>query len=229
MHGPVCSQCGQKQALPIETKRVAGDIWNQLVDFDFRFVRTFKTLFTNPGLVLNGYLAGQRITFTNPFKLLFFTATAYFLVIHFLDIKIDRFSAQDTGRMVAAFLNYLVFIFLIPAALILKLLFRHRRMNMAEAYVMLSYLWSAYLLLAIVSMLLLQAYGEYLFYARTLIAVVLFTYVFKQTFAQSLAISLWKAVVLYVGYVLATMLVMSAVIGLSYLVGFEPLMIPFGR
>lgn len=225
MYGPICSNCGQKKAMPLETKRIVTDMWQQLIDFDFRFIDTFKNLFLNPGFVLNGYIEGQRVSYTNPLKLLFFTATAYFLTIHYLDINIDPVNAQNTGRVVAAFLNYLIFLFLLPTAFLLQMLARRQQLNLAESYMVLGFMWSAYLLLATLGVAILRIQGTWLFAMRSITAVLLFTYCLHGFMKIHWLQAFWRAMVLYLGYILCTMLVMMGIISLSYLVGFEPLMI----
>jgi hypothetical protein len=103
MHGPICSQCGQKIALPFETKRVVKDIWSHFLELDYKFVNAIRDLLSKPGHMINGYLKGKRIHYTNPFKFLFFSATAYYLIITYFDIQLP-FSKESrhTGEIVQA-------------------------------------------------------------------------------------------------------------------------------
>ena len=54
MYGPVCSECGQKQALPIRANRVIKDIWSQLLELDFKFIRALKDIIIRPDVMING-------------------------------------------------------------------------------------------------------------------------------------------------------------------------------
>ena len=117
LDGPYCSSCGQAVAAPIAVRRVAGDLKEQLVGLDYRALATVRELFVAPGAMLRGYLAGRRQPYTNPLKLLFLSASLYLLVVTTFDLQVTpAASGRDTGLAVAALMNYLVFVFLVPAA-----------------------------------------------------------------------------------------------------------------
>lgn len=122
MYGPVCAQCGQKVAKPFQTKRILLDIWSHFLELDFKFVRASKDIVIKPGKMINDYLAGKRIAYTNPFKFLFFIATAYLLLIQYLEVELGGFEgrAEQAGKMALVFLNYLVYIFLTPTAMFFR-------------------------------------------------------------------------------------------------------------
>ncbi len=227
MYGPICSQCGQKIALPFETSKVAKDIWSHFLELDFKFARASKEIITRPGLMIKDYLSGKRILYTNPFKFLFFTATAYFLVISYFDINVGGYgsNAKEMGKMVAALLNYLIFFFLILTSLFFKLIYARKSLNFAESYVAVCYLWSGYLLVGIAFAMIVRLTSIDYTIARTILGVLYVIYATKSLFDLSMITAIWKAIVFFACYILSTFIVMTILIAFSYFVGFEPLMI----
>jgi hypothetical protein len=82
-----CGYCGQEN---LEAKIPVGDLikesFQQLVDVDGKFYKTFIKLFTQPGLVAKEYTSGKRKSFTHPIRL-FFVFGALFLIT--LNLQID--------------------------------------------------------------------------------------------------------------------------------------------
>jgi hypothetical protein len=180
--------------------------------------------------MLRGYLAGQRIRYTNPLKLLFLCATLYLLVATVFDLQLSSGpGGRQTARTVVALINYLVFLFLVPAAWWLRLLFRRAGHNWAETYVVVCYLWSAYLLLAAALGVVMLAFGTHYLAARTVIGLAYLVPALRSFYRVGWATAAWKGLFFYAGYFLATMLVMTVVVSLAYLVGYEPLQFPVPR
>jgi hypothetical protein len=232
MAGPFCSQCGQRGALPIAVRPLLGALGQQLVGLDFRLARTVRELVVSPGTLLRGYLAGRRVPYTNPLKLLFLSATVYLLVVTLLDLQLTPQAQpqQQAATMVVALINYLVFLFLAPAAWWLRALFRRAGHNWAETYAAVCYLWSGYLLLAAVLGLLMAPVASYYFYARTALGAAYLVYGLRGFYRVGWWTAAWKGLLFYLGYFVATMLVMAVVVTGAYLTGFEPLMLgPPGR
>ncbi len=66
-----CSQCGQKSSQPRLTIKVLADIALQSVaDLDRGFLHTCRELLIRPHILIQNYLAGRRIIYTNPIKFL---------------------------------------------------------------------------------------------------------------------------------------------------------------
>jgi hypothetical protein len=71
-----CAQCGAqvvKEKLTI--KKVIYEFSERYLSFDNKFLTTFKTLFTHPEWVINGYLNGLRVRFVNPITYLIIAVT----------------------------------------------------------------------------------------------------------------------------------------------------------
>ena len=229
MHGPICSECGQKLAEPFHTSRIFKDVWSHFLELDYKFIRTIKEIFIAPGTLINNYLHGKRILYTNPFKFLFFVATAYFLIIEFFDIKVsleeNNEDFETTGRFIVALLNYLVFIFLIPTAFLFKKIYKKANLNFAESYIATCYLWSGYLLVAIPLISLLSLFDAYNLFVRMILGLAFLIFATRQMFDIKWRVAIFKMILLFLSYIFSALFVMSILVGLSYLVGFEPLMI----
>ncbi len=228
MNGEFCSHCGQKAALPLDGKRIFGDIWSHFLDLDFALVRTFRDLSLRPHTLIQSYIEGRRKFYTNPFKCLFISATLYFLAISYFDVKVDFLSKdnanEEHARYVAALMSYLVFLFLIPTAQCYKWLFGNHRMSYAAAYVSVSYIWSLYLLmgglLAPLSVSFTSNYGL----VRTVVGFIIVLITIKNLHQLSWYRSSIFSILFLFAYFLSTALIMTALISISYLIGFQPLM-----
>lgn len=228
MHGPVCAQCGQPRAERIAVRRLLGALRDCLVGLDFRLPRTVRGLFAGPGEMLRGYLAGRRIRYTNPLKLLFLSATLYLLVVTLLDLPLSfGREGQQTALSVVALINYLMFLFLVPTAWWLQVLFRRSGYNWAESYVVLCFFWSGYVLIGAALGAALVSVGDWYVEARSLAGLFYLTLGLRSFYRRGWWSTLWRTVLLFAGYFLSSALVMSLVISLAYLTGFEPLMLPF--
>jgi|GEM_PF-2928910 len=229
LSGLYCANCGQSTETEIALKPVLTSLIKKASELDFRFVRVVKELFVRPGAMIKDYLLGKRVIYANPFKSLFYTATIYFLVVTFLDIRITFGSQEeDAGKAVAAFINYLLFPFLALASFPFMLFYRKQQLNWAKSFVILCFTWSGYLLivslLAIISKLLPMMFEI----SRLVIAPIYLFFVLKVLFDQSWWLTLVKSVLFYLCYMLSSMLVMSGVISLAHYFQFKPLMISFG-
>ncbi|TQV70941.1 DUF3667 domain-containing protein [Aliikangiella marina] len=224
--GPICAQCGQKKALPISVKQLFKNFWTQLLELDFRVFHTIKMLAISPGLLPKNYIEGRRQPYTNPFKLLFFVSTFYFLVLTFFDVSAS-FSPEDkeTSKAVGAFLNYLIYLFLAPTALFLSWIFKSEKYNWSECYVTVCYWWSGYLLIGSILAIALQFYDQYFAMTRVVVGLLYILFAINQMFSLNIIALILKTLVFYISYYLSTFLVMGIVITLAYLIQFKPLMI----
>ena len=227
--GHFCAHCGERRTARLEVGPLLTEMKDHLLGLDFRIVHTTRSLMTDPGTLVRGYLGGQRKPYTNPFKSLFLTATLYLLTITLLDIQISTNpNSQQVVSMVVAFVNYLVYLFLIPTAWILRALYRKTDINFAESYVTLCYVWSGYLLLSSILGVAMVSFDGWYVHGRTLVGFSYLTFSLKSVFRTSWSHALIKSLLLYFVYFVAAGIVMSAIIALAYATNFEPLKIPFG-
>jgi hypothetical protein len=230
MVGPVCAQCGQREAGPIAVRRILGEVFGHLVSLDFKLLHTTVAVLVRPGILVQDYLRGRRIPYTNPFKLLFLSATVYLVLVTALGVPLSAGTSSDqTASAVVAFVNYLVYLFLVPTAWWLGVLFRRAGHNWAESYVIVCYLWAGYLLLASALAPPMALVGSGYFAARTLVGLVYAVVSLRSIFRVGWWTATWKGALFYAGYVVATGLVMGGIVTVAYLVDFAPLKIPLQR
>src|SRR5687767_8386655 len=68
--GRFCESCGQRAGLhPVTIRTLLQQISKALFDVDRGVWHTLKGLLIRPGEVINGYLDGRRIRYSNPFGL----------------------------------------------------------------------------------------------------------------------------------------------------------------
>jgi hypothetical protein len=79
LSGPYCSACGQhdvdyhRSLWPILEDSLEG-----FLHVDGKFFRTVRWLFTRPGLLTREFIAGRRVTYTQPLRLYIFASFLYF-------------------------------------------------------------------------------------------------------------------------------------------------------
>jgi hypothetical protein len=77
--GPYCSACGQhdvdyhRSLWPIVEDSLEG-----FLHFDGKFFRTVRWLFTRPGFLTKEFIAGRRVSYTQPLRLYIFASFLYF-------------------------------------------------------------------------------------------------------------------------------------------------------
>lgn|GEM_PF-4790129 len=150
--GPYCSQCGQKEVQRLTVRGTLTEVVRHLTSLDSVLLRTLVDLTRRPGRVVRRYVAGDRTGYFSPAKYAFLAATAYAFVIHFFDVDVRPTGFRDTDpravgamRLVISLVSYLLFVYLLPAAAVLRRLFRRSRMTLAESYVALLYFAGQYL------------------------------------------------------------------------------------
>lgn len=84
LHGPYCSQCGQRAADSIVLVwQMINEGLETVVDLDLRVFRTLPTFFFRPGRLTKAYLNGRRKRYVHPFRLCLFATFLVFAVIAF--------------------------------------------------------------------------------------------------------------------------------------------------
>lgn len=76
-----CPYCGQKNDVrPLSIKLYFNNLISNFFTLDGRIWRTIYDLVRYPGKVPSAYIAGKRVTYNNPFKLLLQVSIVYFLL-----------------------------------------------------------------------------------------------------------------------------------------------------
>lgn len=85
LSGNFCTQCGQ-QNLPL--KQSIGQLllvfFGEFFNYDGRFLRSIRLMFSQPGALTLAYLEGKRTSYVNPVRFYLFTSAFYFLVINYV-------------------------------------------------------------------------------------------------------------------------------------------------
>ena len=82
LQGPWCHRCGQEAHDPLTRFRGAvHEMFENVLHFDGRIRNTLLPLYTRPGFLTGEYLAGRRVRYVAPLKLMFFLAIVAFLVL----------------------------------------------------------------------------------------------------------------------------------------------------
>jgi len=85
LRGAYCQHCGQ-QNLPL--KQSVGELllvfFGEFFNYDGRFLRSIRLMFSQPGALTLAYLEGKRTSYINPVRFYLFTSAFYFLVINYV-------------------------------------------------------------------------------------------------------------------------------------------------
>ncbi|HVB84403.1 MAG TPA: DUF3667 domain-containing protein [Rhodanobacteraceae bacterium] len=103
LKGPWCHRCGQEAHDPMQRFRGAlRDMFEHVLHFDGRLGRTLLPLYFRPGFLTRDYLAGRRVRYVAPLRLMFFLAVIAFFVLR-LNVESSPLEngATDTGRYAA--------------------------------------------------------------------------------------------------------------------------------
>jgi len=91
---PNCAQANSTKHLTI--RDFLDELFEDMVRFDTRLVRTLYTMLWRPGGVSRDFIAGRRKTYANPFRLLLSVAFIYFLLLTVTG-DFDRYDRQYGG------------------------------------------------------------------------------------------------------------------------------------
>ena len=96
LHGPHCSQCGQKKAGRIGAASLRTEIWEKLRVFELDQLQSTLRLVTGPGRVARDYVLGVRKRHTHPLKLLLLAIAVLLIVLaqtrylHSSNVQVSR-------------------------------------------------------------------------------------------------------------------------------------------
>ncbi|PCE63420.1 DUF3667 domain-containing protein [Sediminicola luteus] len=77
---PNCSQANTTK--PLSLQDFIDEFFSSLVSYDSKLLRTLKALLLKPGKISLDFIAGKRITYTNPFRFLLSLSIIYFLLLN---------------------------------------------------------------------------------------------------------------------------------------------------
>lgn len=97
---PNCSQLNSSKKLTM--RDFAEEFFGSIIDYDSRLLRTMSALLLRPGRISLDYVAGKRVTYTNPFRFLLSLAIIYFLLMQMSgDFRsLDRLNLDQQAQKV---------------------------------------------------------------------------------------------------------------------------------
>jgi hypothetical protein len=98
--GKYCNQCGQSASTRrIDHEFLWDDIQHGILHYDKGIGYSLKKLFQEPGKVIKGYIAGQRVNHFRPISMVIILATVYALIYHLLDLN-DRSALDESSGLI---------------------------------------------------------------------------------------------------------------------------------
>jgi len=98
--GYYCPECGQSvRDFQKPFGMVAVDFLGNVAAFDTRLWHTIKPLFLRPGKLTKEFLAGKRVRYVPPFRLLFFFSFIFFLLLSFHYRGVLRSHLKDADKI----------------------------------------------------------------------------------------------------------------------------------
>ncbi|HRE76705.1 MAG TPA: DUF3667 domain-containing protein [Flavobacterium sp.] len=153
-----CSNCGaQVVTEKLTVKKVVHEFSERYLSFDNKFLTTFKTMFTQPELVVNGYLNGLRVRYVNPITYLIIAVTLSGISIFLMkrgylgeiDFKAMQgndkipFDMKEYMNSIYDYNSVIVFISIPLLALVSKIVFyNYKQFNYAEHNLIYFYTYS---------------------------------------------------------------------------------------
>ncbi|MGF1560035.1 MAG: DUF3667 domain-containing protein [Flavobacteriaceae bacterium] len=92
---PNCSQANSTKKLSV--KDYAEEFLGSLFSYDSKLLKTLSALLWRPGRITKDYIAGKRVSYTNPFRFLLSLAILYFLLISLTGNfkQLDRYGQKN--------------------------------------------------------------------------------------------------------------------------------------
>ncbi|MCO5724806.1 DUF3667 domain-containing protein [Robiginitalea marina] len=96
---PNCSQANSTKHLTI--RDYFEEYFSDLVNLDTRLMRTLRVMLWQPGKITLDFIAGKRLSYANPFRLLLSLAIVYFLMLNFTKDfdRLDRYGSSPSERI----------------------------------------------------------------------------------------------------------------------------------
>jgi hypothetical protein len=136
-----CHACGQNSHYTrLEMGQVLSEVFQSLISFDSRFLRTFTGLTVRPGGVCRDYVEGKRQRYTNPATYFVAAFTFSFVMMSLLESLWPAPASSDDVQLTGSYAILTGYLAIMPLALIWRWQFRESGYNMLENYVLLLFL-----------------------------------------------------------------------------------------
>lgn len=237
-----CSNCGNKTKIhKITVKNVIKDFVNKFFSIDSKILITVLHLITQPEVVINSYLRGNRVKYVPPINYLIIGGLlgglfSYIMINGYLgELDYSQFDieanhdpnnpfAQDMPivmqkmmQLMQQYYTPILFLTIPLIALLSKMVFYNRKgVNLAEHIIIYAYGYSQYLILSWLSLPLFFIFDDFLttYQWITILSLILFNaYILKRFFGLN-----WKSMLIktllfvFIGIVFYFVIVVSLVI-----------------
>lgn len=207
-----CCECGQNNRSPrLTTRAVFAPLIEEITELELPIINTIIGMTIRPGRVCLDFISGKRKRYTNPIKFSFLTGALFVLVLQVFDLHPDEGiqdllqgtqfhvpeNAQDADDpqrahltialrdFVEGWLQFLNLLLIPILALLLMVLYRKNRLNLAEHSVFLLFIFGHSFLISI-PLLLMGLYSNW----QTWIAMQFWPWIYLW----------WAACVFYTGH-----------------------------
>lgn len=220
LRGAFCAECGQPRAEPVSLPYLWREGLRRLTELDGRVPATLRAMTLRPGWMVREYLEGNRASWVNPAKYLFFAATTYAVIV---GLRVDPetmegavFGSAASARdlmLVIGMLAYLGFVFQLIVAAVMRGLYRGVFSTLGEAYVAALYVYGHVFVLASIPTLL--GYWQR-FLAMSLYALWL-AFTLRGLCREAWWKTLYKLVLVFFTYFVSAVLTVIAFLNARYL------------
>lgn len=211
-HGSFCNQCGQKQITERYTVKHIINVAFSSFDLHRGVLFTAKSLFVDPGKVINDYLGGKTKCYYNPISYLLIIASVYaILMVWFnafddnLENMNDVLGMEQKQTQLQSIINlyikrYISFIsiLILPFySIASKWIFKKHKLNYAEHLIINSYAIAQYLLIFTILLIIFIYVPGFISIMMPLgfvVFVAYYTYASKRIYNISFIVSLYSSV-----------------------------------
>lgn len=100
VHENFCEQCGQRKGvIRISWKSLLQELSAKWLGFDNQFCRTVWHLSLKPGVLMNSYLRGNRVTYMGPLSYYIVVSALVFLGLALLGISVEEFMQSTSSGL----------------------------------------------------------------------------------------------------------------------------------
>ncbi|MDY8136560.1 DUF3667 domain-containing protein [Aquimarina sp. 2201CG5-10] len=236
-----CQHCGQKVIHYRWTlKKLSKSFVNAIFNLEKGFFYTFKSLTISPGKVINNYLDGNTVKYTNPFRYALIAiaiSTFFILYLGIWKLQIDQtienykmlgvikseaeeVKLEDSMKFVTKFMNIIPFL-IIPFMSLSSILFLQKRaLHYAEHLILNTFMIGQSTLYGIVSLFIIYLFPEYvawLYLIGLLIAALVYSHIFQGMFNKGYIKGLIQGFFIYItgfAFFLLTIGVVTFIVGI---------------
>lgn len=164
LRGKYCHHCGQEKITrKFTVPSIVKEFLRNSLHWESTLAKTYKELFTHPGIFIRNYIAGKRKNYSKPVSFYIIILTAYVVLFHLLnenyleplakanmiasgesDIIFGPVTSHEFIFIFSKYINYIAFIAPLILAAITMLIFRNNRNDEGEKYSYAEYLIFAF-------------------------------------------------------------------------------------